>query len=75
MITNLQSQTQLPSQMYYTLTITGFINSNVHVMLTAELQFHPFSTTIVRKPLCIVTCQPSIHVAFDCRVRECVVFR
>jgi len=75
MIKNLRSQTQLPSQMYYILTISGFITSKAHEALTTEFQFYPFSTTVVRKPLCIVTCQPSIHVAFDCRVRECVVFK
>ena len=51
--------------MYYILVISGLINSNAHVTLTTEFKLYPFSTTVVWKPLCIVTCQPSIHVAFD----------
>ena len=74
MITNLQSQTQLPSQMYYILTITGFINSNVHVTFNSGIPIPSLFNQGLRQQLCIVMYQPSIHVAFDCRVREFVVF-
>jgi hypothetical protein len=42
---------------------TGDISSNIQVILTAEIQFQPYLTTVVRKPLYIAT--PSLYLVLS----------